>query len=89
MRFRGSSAFSGGFEQEVLLKNLPKQLFCRSTSVSRSSRLLLGLSRSFLGARLREQSLDLAVQGLHFLGQDLVAGLLAEEHKELADGTVD
>jgi hypothetical protein len=42
------------------LTNVPKQLFCRSTSVSGSSRLLLGLSRSFLGARLREQSLDLA-----------------------------
>jgi hypothetical protein len=71
------------------LTNLPKQLFCRSTSVSRSSRLLLGLSRSFLGARLREQSLDLAVQGFNLLSQDLVAGLLAEEHEEFADGTVD
>ena len=73
----------------LLLKNLPKELFCRSLSVSRSSRLLLGLSRSFLGARLREQRMDVAVQGLDLLSQDLVAGLLAEEHKELADGTVD
>jgi hypothetical protein len=31
----------------------------------------------------------MTVQGLHLLRQDLVAGLLAEEHKELADGTVD
>jgi len=33
--------------------------------------------------------MDVAVQGLDLLSQDLVAGLLAEEHKELADGTVD
>jgi hypothetical protein len=29
------------------------------------------------------------VQGLHLLSQDLVGGLLAEEHEEFADGTVD
>ena len=55
----------------------------------RDSRFLLGRPGSFLGAGLREQSLDLAVQCLHFLSQDLVAGLLAEEHEELADGAVD
>jgi hypothetical protein len=33
--------------------------------------------------------MDLAVQGFHLLGQDLVAGLLAEEHEGFADGIVD
>ena len=29
------------------------------------------------------------MQGLHFLGQNVVAGLLAEEHKQFADGAVE
>jgi hypothetical protein len=33
--------------------------------------------------------MDLAVQGFHLLSQGLVAGLLAEEHEEFTDGTVD
>jgi hypothetical protein len=33
--------------------------------------------------------MDLTVQGLHFLRQDLVAGLLAEEHEEFANGAID
>jgi hypothetical protein len=33
--------------------------------------------------------MDVAVQGLDLLRQDLVAGLLAEEHEQFADGAVD
>jgi hypothetical protein len=33
--------------------------------------------------------MDLAVQCLHLLSQDIMAGLLAEEHEEFANGTVD
>jgi hypothetical protein len=33
--------------------------------------------------------MDLAVQGFHLFSQGLVAGLLAEEHEQFADGTVD
>jgi hypothetical protein len=29
-----------------------------------------------------------AVERFHFLGQDLLAGLLAEEYQELADGLI-
>jgi hypothetical protein len=65
---------------------LSKRLFSRG---SRGARFLFGLSGSFLGARLREERMDLAVQGFHLFSQGLVAGLLAEEHEELADGTVD
>jgi len=40
-------------------------------------------------ARLREEGVDVTVQGLDLLGQDLMAGLLAEEHKEFANGAID
>jgi hypothetical protein len=33
--------------------------------------------------------MDLAVPGLDLLSQDLMAGLLAEEHEDLTDGAVD
>jgi hypothetical protein len=49
---------------------------------------LLLLGSRFWG-RLREQGLDVPVEHLDFLGQDVVAGFLAEEHQELTDGTVD
>jgi hypothetical protein len=47
-------------------------------------------SRLFsLQARLREQRMDVAVQGLDLLNKDLVAGLLAEEQQQLAAGIDD
>jgi hypothetical protein len=45
-------------------------------------------SRSPLDRDLK-QGVDLPVQGFHLLSQDLMAGLLAEEQEQFADGTVD
>jgi hypothetical protein len=83
---RQASSSSPSVNKRLEAALLSKHLFSRG---SRGSRFLFGLSGSFLGARLREERMDLAVQGFHLFSQGLVAGLLAEEHEEFADGTVD